>query len=51
MVFIIFYRNYIDGQFITIPESPYINKILKHNPKLFNVSMREEKLKRILKIK
>lgn len=45
--------GYFGGQ--PIPESPYKNdiviKILKHNPKLFDVSIREEKLKRILKIK
>ena len=42
-----FYRKYFEGQLIK-EINRIIIKIFKHNANLFNVSIREEKLKRIL---
>jgi len=48
-----FYGKYIKAEFVqTIDDTHKLSftiKILEHNPKLFEISLREEKLKRILK--
>jgi len=47
-----FYQKYIKSEFVqTIDDThslTFVIKILEHNPKLFEISLREEKLKRIL---